>query len=930
MFDRASKKLGLEQAVLGTFNNENDEDKPTSKEMEQLLKKGAYALLDDEDEETNQFCADDIDSILAKRTRTRVVEGTKTASWLNKSGMVVSKSKFASEGGGLAGVDVDDPNFWQKVMPDFVTPHLMLEKLNELSDLIDGGTSSKAKKGKGRGRGRWKKKDEEDKKEEESKDATNPVDTEEKPAGNEETEKDAKDGDNDEKKDDAAVEDGGDVEKDKDDENEEKGDAPDEDGDEKNEDEANDEDEEDNEEKEEKLAVLSRTNQRKVAKYMADLKSMMDGILEEAEDDSLQSSDKQACQKLLLTISIKERLFNEEQRHLARSLLKRLEGDRRRRCRTSTDGPTSRLSNPRGNPDTPEKEYGIPDDLLILSKQQRRKRRKDAGVKRRGKNDGDDDEVDEDGYLRHSDDEGDWSDVGDDMYGGAGNTKKRASISIKEARRRRGWAHDDDAATAAGRPWPAFPRHLVNDVLGALLAEVMEYDTTTSGGMFSEPVPRDQYPEYYEQIKKPMDYGSMKEKLDRAEYRSAQAMQKDFILVMQNCVKFNASNSDVVREARQQALMRPTALRNAAKKLNLFLAEDGSVLEIIDDEKDKKKETNPDGTPKKRKRRKKGEEPEEESDKKPIKRRRTKKKLEEEPVEKDDDDTVSDADAEEVPITTLKKPRIKISLNGDDKRTPTKGGKKKKMPDIEEEDEGAEADTEKTPGPKKRRGAKKKPEGDASEGPKKKRKRVEKKNENGGDGDAEAEPPTEDPVDADGDSNADGVEPEADESLSLYLNAQYWKNEREQLEESFEAANELFTKHGPWTLPEEVGEDRFTDVANAVLAKMTKHDHYSVFAEAVTSEEAPDYYEIVQNPMDFSKMGEKIESGAYGSGSKAAAVLYEDFKLVFNNCHLYNDEEGEVLEEATRVFSLLPETYAIACRSTLGKRKNIKDRLSKG
>ena len=110
MFDRASKKLGLEQAVLGTFGQDEDDDKPTSKEMEQLLKKGAYALLeDDNDEITQQFCADDIDSILAKRTRTRVVEGTKTASWLNKQGMVVSKSKFTSDSKS-AELDMEDPS----------------------------------------------------------------------------------------------------------------------------------------------------------------------------------------------------------------------------------------------------------------------------------------------------------------------------------------------------------------------------------------------------------------------------------------------------------------------------------------------------------------------------------------------------------------------------------------------------------------------------------------------------------------------------------------------------------------------------------------------------------------------------------------------------------------------------------------------------
>jgi hypothetical protein len=44
--------------------------------MEQLLKKGAYALLKDEnDKEGKAFCADDIENILAKCTRTRVIEG---------------------------------------------------------------------------------------------------------------------------------------------------------------------------------------------------------------------------------------------------------------------------------------------------------------------------------------------------------------------------------------------------------------------------------------------------------------------------------------------------------------------------------------------------------------------------------------------------------------------------------------------------------------------------------------------------------------------------------------------------------------------------------------------------------------------------------------------------------------------------------------
>jgi superfamily II DNA or RNA helicase len=62
MFERASKKLGLEQAVLGSrqFNDQDIEDnnknnaKMDAKEMEQLLREGAYAVLLEESEEESK------------------------------------------------------------------------------------------------------------------------------------------------------------------------------------------------------------------------------------------------------------------------------------------------------------------------------------------------------------------------------------------------------------------------------------------------------------------------------------------------------------------------------------------------------------------------------------------------------------------------------------------------------------------------------------------------------------------------------------------------------------------------------------------------------------------------------------------------------------------------------------------------------------
>ena len=68
--------------------------------------------------------------------------------------------------------------------------------------------------------------------------------------------------------------------------------------------------------------------------------------------------------------------------------------------------------------------------------------------------------------------------------------------------------------------------------------------------------------------------GTMKNKLEQGAYRSAQAMQKDFALVNANCVQFNAQDSDIVREAQRQTLMRPKLLKEAALKNLLFICDE--------------------------------------------------------------------------------------------------------------------------------------------------------------------------------------------------------------------------------------------------------------------------------------------------------------------------------------------------------------------
>ena len=86
MFDRASLKLGLDKAVLQNMNQkENSGQKSMSKkEVEDLLKKGAYGSVMENDDDANNFCEEDIDQILQRRTQVIQIQGEGKGSTFSK------------------------------------------------------------------------------------------------------------------------------------------------------------------------------------------------------------------------------------------------------------------------------------------------------------------------------------------------------------------------------------------------------------------------------------------------------------------------------------------------------------------------------------------------------------------------------------------------------------------------------------------------------------------------------------------------------------------------------------------------------------------------------------------------------------------------------------------------------------------------------
>ncbi|XP_067108594.1 chromodomain-helicase-DNA-binding protein 8 isoform X1 [Osmerus mordax] len=111
MLDKASLKLGLDRAVLQSMSsnkesNVNGVQQFSKKEIEDLLRKGAYAAIMDEDDEGSRFCEEDIDQILQRRATTITIESEGKGSTFSKASFVASENR--------TDIALDDPEFWQK------------------------------------------------------------------------------------------------------------------------------------------------------------------------------------------------------------------------------------------------------------------------------------------------------------------------------------------------------------------------------------------------------------------------------------------------------------------------------------------------------------------------------------------------------------------------------------------------------------------------------------------------------------------------------------------------------------------------------------------------------------------------------------------------------------------------------------------------
>lgn len=87
--------------------------------------------------------------------------------------------------------------------------------------------------------------------------------------------------------------------------------------------------------------------------------------------------------------------------------------------------------------------------------------------------------------------------------------------------------------------------------------------------------------------------------------------------------------------------------------------------------------------------------------------------------------------------------------------------------------------------------------------------------------------------------------------------------------------------------------------------KLLRHEHGWVFKDPIDPVELgiPEYFDVIDNPMDLTLVVNKLKEGAY----KDMAGFVRDTKLVFENAIVFNGEDSDVGDMAKELLGIFNE-----------------------
>ncbi|XP_041444449.1 bromodomain-containing protein 1 isoform X3 [Xenopus laevis] len=104
-------------------------------------------------------------------------------------------------------------------------------------------------------------------------------------------------------------------------------------------------------------------------------------------------------------------------------------------------------------------------------------------------------------------------------------------------------------------------------LLRSLLEQLQEKDPAR---IFAHPVNLSEVPDYLDHIKHPMDFSTMKKRLEDQSYRNLNGFEEDFNLIIENCMKYNAKDTIFYRAAVRLRDHGGVLLRQARREANVI------------------------------------------------------------------------------------------------------------------------------------------------------------------------------------------------------------------------------------------------------------------------------------------------------------------------------------------------------------------------
>ncbi|PBP19731.1 transcriptional activator spt7 [Diplocarpon rosae] len=124
--------------------------------------------------------------------------------------------------------------------------------------------------------------------------------------------------------------------------------------------------------------------------------------------------------------------------------------------------------------------------------------------------------------------------------------------------------------------------------------------------------------------------------------------------------------------------------------------------------------------------------------------------------------------------------------------------------------------------------------------------------------------------------------------------------------------NEVRKNRSKWASEENVHQEELYEATEKVLSELKAMTEYSApFLTRVNKRDAPDYYNIIRQPMDLGTMTKKLKTLTY----KSKKEFVDDLDLIWGNCLKYNADVGHPLrrnansmrKEAEKLVPLIPD-----------------------